>query len=236
MTGFFDFLADIHPYSESEKSVDRMNLRHRLLVAPFRGELDGVRVLDLGAHDGRWSYALAEAGAAEVVGVEARQELIDRFRLFPDTPYKSRVRLMQGDIFDVLQGFVEDGEEFDVVAVFGIFYHIIEHFRLLKLIKEIGATVVLIDSEFSLATRPRIDLYFEDTSLQINAAPQESGQSRAIIGIPTRKATSKMAQALGFDIVWSEADQAFRPGTVGVGDYFRRKEKQRAFCTLFNPS
>ena len=234
--GFFDFLGEIPPYSDSEKMVERMNNRHRLLVDPLRGEIEGLRVLDLAAHDGRWSYALAEAGAAEVVGVEARQELIDRFALFPETEFKRRVDLRRGDIFEALEGFVEDGEEFDVVAVFGIFYHIIEHFRLLKLIRALGATVVLVDSEFSTGKTPKIDLVFERTDYTSNAAPQISGQDRAIIGLPTRKAMNKMAEALGFDIVWAEADMVFRRDTPGVGDYFRGKTRKRAFCTLFNPS
>ena len=58
--------------------VTRMNRRHARIVAPFKEDLIGAQVLDLAAHDGRWSYALAEH-AERVVGVEARPDLIDRF-------------------------------------------------------------------------------------------------------------------------------------------------------------
>jgi predicted RNA methylase len=44
--------------------------------APFASEISGARVLDLASHDGRWSYAFAGVGAASVVGIEGRQEMI----------------------------------------------------------------------------------------------------------------------------------------------------------------
>jgi len=230
--GFFDFITQIPPYDENRNSGLRLNKRHAMIVEPFRGELAGTRVLDLGAHDGRWSYALAEAGAAEVVGVEARQELIDRFAHFPDTEFKSRVKLQQGDLFEALEGFVEDGEEFDIVALYGIYYHIMDHFRVLQLIKYLGARAILIDSEFALRPGPVIQLVFESTALDINAAPQVQGQDRAVIGIPSRKAMEAMAHALDYGVVWTDTDAMFGDDRKSIQDYFRKEKKRRAFCTL----
>lgn len=67
----FDFLKDIGEYRENDTSVHRLNQRHKLIVDPFREQIVSARVLDVACHDGRWSYVLAAAGAAEVVGVEA---------------------------------------------------------------------------------------------------------------------------------------------------------------------
>ncbi|MCP3969989.1 MAG: class I SAM-dependent methyltransferase [Rhodobacteraceae bacterium] len=230
--GFFDFLAEIRPYSEEPSNCLRMNKRHRMIVEPFRGELADARVLDLAAHDGRWSYALADAGAAQVIGVEGRQELIDRFESFPETGFKSRVQLRQGDIFEALEGFIATGERFDVVAVYGIFYHIMDHFRLLKLIRETGAKVILIDSEFAVRVAPVIDLVFEDTSIDLCATPQVPGQARAVIGIPSFAALDSMARALDFDVIWTRSEQQFADDRKGIQDYFRPEKKRRAFCTL----
>lgn len=230
--GFFDFINKIPPYSEKPEGELRLNKRHQMIVEPFRGELDGARVLDLAAHDGRWSYALADAGAAEVIGIEARQELVDRFERFPETDFKARVDLRQGDIFEALEGFIEEGEEFDVVAVYGIFYHIMDHFRLLKLIRNVGAKVILIDSEFSVKKIPIIDLVFEQTAHELCAAPQIPGQERAIIGIPSFAALNSMARALDFDVVWTRSHEQFRDDKRGVQDYFRPEKKRRAFCAL----
>jgi len=219
--GFFDFINKIPPYSEKPEGDLRLNKRHQMIVEPFRGELDGARVLDLAAHDGRWSYALADAGAAEVVGIEARQELVDRFQKFPETEFKARVDLRQGDIFAALEGFIAKGEQFDVVAVYGIFYHIMDHFRLLQLIRQVGAKVILIDSEFSVKKMPIIDLVFEQTANALCAAPQMPGQEKAIIGIPSFMAMNSMARALDFDVVWTRSHEMYREDKRGVQDYFR---------------
>lgn len=234
--GFFDFITSIPPYSEKSTSKIRLNKRHRMIVEPFRGQLAGTRVLDLAAHDGRWSYALAEAGAGEVIGVEARQELIDRFEHFPASDFKQRVELRQGDLFEALEDFVDDGEEFDVVALYGIYYHIMDHFRVLKLIRDLGAGVILIDSEFLLRPGPVIELVFERTHKSLNAVPQIRGQERAVIGIPSFKAMESMAHALDYDVIWTNTDEVFGADTAGIQDYFSKTKKRRAFCTLIDRS
>lgn len=84
---FFDFLNEIEEYDDT--SIARMKLRHSYLVEPFEKDIQGARVLDIAAHDGRWSYALAAAGAAEVYGIEARSELIEKFANYPERDFKN---------------------------------------------------------------------------------------------------------------------------------------------------
>jgi len=230
--GFFDFVEGIPPYSENRDGAMRLNKRYDLILDPFRTSFSGTRVLDLGAHDGRWAYAMAEAGAKRVVGVEARPELVERFRYFPDTDYKSRVDLRVGEIFATLEALVADGEEFDVVAIFGVFYHIMDHFRLLQMIRLLGAKLVLIDSEFVQVQNPIIQLMFERTSSPLNSPEQVPGQDQALIGIPSFRAMGAMARALNLEIVWSDAEAVFGHDRKGVQDYFRKEGKRRAACCL----
>ncbi|MEO0504274.1 MAG: methyltransferase domain-containing protein, partial [Pseudomonadota bacterium] len=174
--GFFDFIQDITGYGGDDTAVERLNKRHRMLVAPFADQLAGARVLDLGAHDGRWAYALAAAGAAEVVAVEARQDAVDRYADFPETPFKARVQMRCVDLWEALEQEVAAGERYDVVALFGIYYHVMDHFRLLQLIRQLGAPMILIDSEFALASGATITLVMEDTAKPSNATPQIDNQ------------------------------------------------------------
>lgn len=108
--GVFDFLKDLPYYDERDVARERIEKRHEILVTPFKSDICGARVLDLAAHDGRWSYAFAAAGAAEVVGIEGRQDLIDRFALFPPKPWTDRITLRCGDIFDALDADIAAGE------------------------------------------------------------------------------------------------------------------------------
>lgn len=115
--GFFDFLPRVAAYAEDPGAVARLNERHRRIVVPLVPQIAGARVLDLAAHDGRWSYAFAAAGAAQVVGIEGRQDLIDRFAQFPQSDFAARVTLRCDDIFDGMEQAIAAGERFDVVAV-----------------------------------------------------------------------------------------------------------------------
>lgn len=229
--GFFDFLGAVPPYCDGKAPSRRMNKRHALLIEPFAELISGARVLDIAAHDGRWSYALAAAGAAEVIGVEARAELIGRFALFPDSDFKSKVQLRQGDLHDYLDMAVARGQRFDVVALLGIYYHVMDHFRILRQIHGLGAQIVIVDGEFMHSPQPYIQLVTEKTDQSLNAAPQIAGQTRAIKGVPSTAAMEKMAEAVGYEVTWLDPAEAFGD-RKGVQDYFRATRKRRAACVL----
>lgn len=93
--GEFDFIIGIDSYS-TPAQAERLSLRHDHSIKPFKDAIAGAKVLDLAAHDGRWSYALAQAGARRVLGIEARQELVDGFKQFPKDDAFAKVDLMQG--------------------------------------------------------------------------------------------------------------------------------------------
>ncbi len=149
--GFFDFLADNPRYAGKRLNLNRLNRRHEFLVEPYLSELADARVLDLASHDGRWSYALSAAGAASVVGIEARSDQIEQFHAYPDGETKDRVKLLLGDVYDELPKLIEQQESFDVVAIYGLVYHVMDHYGLLKLVKQLGPGLVIIDSEFHLS-------------------------------------------------------------------------------------
>ena len=231
MTEPFDFLAGHPGYVDGEAAARRLNGRHRLIVDPNRSVISGACALDLGAHDGRWSYAFAAAGAERVVAVEPRAGVLAGLRDFPDDVARGRVEPVEAEAIPALEQYLEDGERFDVVAVLGLFYHVIEHFRLLWLIRQIAPRLVIVDSEFSLARAPVIELVRERTDNALNAVPQLPGQERAVKGVPSFAAMEAMADALDFELAW-EDPTVLGDDHRGVSDYFRAKGTRRAVCTL----
>lgn len=230
--GFFDFLSSIAPYADDAKAVSRMNLRHEMILAPLRSEITGRKVLDLAAHDGRWAYAFAAAGAREVVGIEGRPALVERFERFPDDAARGRVTMVQDDIFDGLEKLVARGDTFEVIGILGIFYHIMDHFRLLRLAAALRPKLMIVDSEFAARPGAVILMSRERTDKDLNALPQIAGQVRAVVGIPSPKALESMADALdlSFDwLDWDEIPEEYRPP---VADYYRVGEKRRGTCLL----
>lgn len=218
-------------FGASPEVERRLAKRHVLVVEPFRAELRGARVLDLGAHDGRWCYAFARAGAAEVTGVEPRAGLSAGLARFPDDDARARVRLVEGEAAPALEALGDAGERFDVVAVLGLFYHLMDHFRLLWLIRRLAPRLVIVDSDFSLAKAPVIELVRERTDKPLNAVAQIGGQARAIAGLPSFAALEAMADALDYAVDWVDpAPLAADP--EGVRDYFRARKMRRAVCAL----
>lgn len=212
--------------------VARMNLRYHMMVKPFAAELKDARVLDLAAHDGRWSYALAAAGARDVIGVEARAETIEGFAQFPDEKIKERVQLHAGDIDTEMDKMIAAKSRFDVVACFGIFYHIMDHYGLLARIAQLRPKLVIIDGEFINANNAIIQLIREDTDGVLNAIARIPGQTKTLVGVPSMVATEQMAEALGYACEW--LDWEALPGNMrkGAQDYFREGRKCRRTCAL----
>jgi 2-polyprenyl-3-methyl-5-hydroxy-6-metoxy-1,4-benzoquinol methylase len=229
---FFDFIADLPYYHDHTAPIQRMNKRHDALIAPFASEISGSRVLDLASHDGRWSYAFAGAGAASVVGIEGRQEMVEMFDDFPDEALKSKVELRFGDIYVELGAAITNGETYDVVAVFGILYHLMDHFRLFLLIRKLKPKLIIVDSEFMRRPASMMMLVSELTSNVLNAIPQYEGQERAIKAIPSFKAMWRMAKALDYSCDWVDWDARAKDDRRGVSDYYRETDMRRGTCML----
>jgi SAM-dependent methyltransferase len=229
---FFDFLGKDPRYRRNSRN--RLNKRHRFLVEPYRADLAGSSVLDIGAYDGRWSYALSEAGAREVVGVEAREESTALFASYPPGPIKDRVRFVQGDVQDVLPRMIADGTTFDVVALFGFFYHVMDHYTLLKQISQLGPRLVIIDSEFAMSPRPVIRLVREKTDNDHNSIAHVPGQTKAPVGIPSKLALTWMAASLGYAVEWADWESLEPRERRGLDGYFTEPPgwKRRDTCAL----
>ena len=230
--GIFDFLDGLDGYEDRAKPARRMNKRHKLIIDPVAGEIEGARLLDLGAQDGRWSYAFAAAGAREVVAVEPREDLTPRYEAFPEAEFKSRVRFRHADLFDALEADLASGERYDVIAVLGILYHILDHGRLISLLRAHQPKLVIIDSEFMTQANPMIQLSREKTEKHLNAAPAFDGQTTAVIGTPSRMALEILAESYDLATTWIDAKALFGTDRSGVQDYFRQGNKRRATCHL----
>jgi hypothetical protein len=227
--GFFDFLLGRPRYPKND--VIRLNLRHRFLIEPYRAQLEGAMVLDLASHDGRWPYALAGAGARHVLGFEARQHLIDEFREYPETDFKKRVRLEQADIFDGLRRLVACGVRVDVVAIFGVYYHIMDHHYLLRLVHQLQPNLIIVDSDFMMHPWPYIAMMNESAEKDLHGLAAVAG-NLALVGVPSRKAMEKIAESLSYELQWLDWERLPPAERVGIGDYYNEGDRRRGSCVL----
>ena len=97
--------------------------------------------------------------------------------------------------------------------------------------RQLGPRLVIVDSEFSLARAPVIELVRERTDKPLNAVAQIAGQARAIAGRPSMTAMEAMAEALDYRVGWVDPG-ALVGAEEGVRDYFRARGMRRAVCAL----
>jgi len=145
MVNFFNEFDAFLATSRTHATAERLNARYRAIIEPNLAAIAGKRVLDIGSHDGRWSFAALQAGAAHVLGIEPREHLVrnahatfGRYGVAND-----RYAFIQDDAFEVLR---RPGVEVDTVLCLGFFYHTARHVELADLISRTAATCAVIDT------------------------------------------------------------------------------------------
>ena len=223
--GFFNFLTD---------GAVRLNRRYEHIILPIEKEIQGARVLDLGSHDGRWPYAIAAAGAREVVGLEGRPELVSQYNDYPASSFKHAVRFIVGDFVSEMDRLIASGERFDLVFCLGVYYHTMHHYRMMQQMTAFKPRLIIIDSVLSLSKRPCIDLLRNRTEAKANAIAEADSQDWIPAGTPSLSAVSLMAKSLGYSeyvVPWQLPPKQRN----GVKDYFDKLKGRRRYTLLLRP-
>jgi len=199
-TGFFDRFPRFFDTSDTATHPGRLNLRHQAIFGDHLDLFDGARVLDIASHDGRWSFAALQAGAASVVGIEGRPELVghakENFAHYGVDP--SRFRFIADDVFHAL---AEEHGEFDLVMCLGFLYHTLRYNELFARIRRFDPRHVLIDTQVAQGEHPVIRLRVEHAVKQSNSIADDfSHDGRVLTGRPTVQALEKMMDAYGFEL------------------------------------
>jgi hypothetical protein len=152
-------------YSTGEagiRSKPKLNLRYEAIFGENKDLFEGARVLDIASHDGRWSMAALACGAASVVGIEARPDMVDHavanLEHYGQDP--DRFRFVVGDVHEVL---ASEDLEVDVVLCLGFLYHTLRFNELMHGIRRTGAQHLVIDTQAQrmLAPDPWLRLHRE---------------------------------------------------------------------------
>jgi hypothetical protein len=197
---FFDEYPLFYETSQTAAEASRLNLRHQAMIEHNAHLLKGARVLDLASHDGRWSFAALQAGAAHVIGVEARPELVDRAKhTFAEYAVSSdRYRFVQGDMFRILRNRDFD---VDVVLCLGFVYHTLRYGELFRGILRTKPDYCLIDTKVILGDEPLVRLNVNKTGVQSNAArDQTTHRRRVVAGWPSVPALHLMLDVYDFEV------------------------------------
>jgi 2-polyprenyl-3-methyl-5-hydroxy-6-metoxy-1,4-benzoquinol methylase len=110
--------------------------------------LAGKKILDLGCLEGGYSAAFAALGAAEVIGVEAREENIRRCLFVKDKLALENVRFFKGDVKDIA---VDQFGDIDIVFASGILYHLDDPYTFAKNCAAIAKDFAVFDTHVAFA-------------------------------------------------------------------------------------
>ena len=220
---FFNHFDRFYRTSKSGALPERLNKRHEVSIERHRELLRGKRVLDIGSHDGRFSFAALQAGCAHITGIEARPHLVDaaqvNFRSYGAEP--SRYQFFLGDVFDIMR---QEKIEADVVLLLGFFYHTSRHAELASLISRTGAEYIILDGivlPHTSVPNGMAMVEFAEEPTDVEGFGFENGPL-ALVGIPSRSAVKLIFHHHGYlteEIDWTPYLQAssgleeYRKGT-----------------------
>jgi 16S rRNA G966 N2-methylase RsmD len=182
-------------------AMERLNIRHQMIIDHHGELLKGARILDFGSYDGRWAYAALEAGAEHVTGIEINQDFIDQAtqNLGELGVSQDRYDFIVGDLLEQLRK-IEPGD-YDGIINAGIFYHITYHVELMKEMQRLDVDWVIMDSSVQRDEKPIVQWSLSPYGLE---------------GTPSVSAIELMANQYGYS---TELVALPQNDTVGMWDY-----------------
>ena len=160
------------------------------LIHYHGGSLKGKRVLDIACNSGFWSIQCALLGAAQVIGFDARDELIEQADLVKSVVGLDNVEYRVLDFWDMNNKTLNG--PFDVVLNLGILYHLPKPLEALELTKSVASDTILLDTAVSKAAGPVVQIQWEEP-FDIRAAADAG-----IVTVPSKTAIEAMFRHLKF--------------------------------------
>lgn len=210
-------------------AVNRVQARHALLVDAYRHAIADSTVMLVGAGagavdgDGAWCYALAAAGALQVVGIEPDAALVARFGRLPDVGLRERIDLRCADPIEEIRSEVRAARQYDVIILFDLLEGVADLYDLLGLIRELDPRLVVVDGRFVDSEEPI--LWIDRTREAV------AGRARPAL-VPGRGAVAMVAYDTGFDLDWIDWSLLDPEVRLGLDDYYAKGAVLRASFTL----
>lgn len=122
-------------YSNPVEDAVLYPIYHQLL-ADLKIKVDGGNILDVGAGSGRWvRYFLQRFAPASLLGIDFTQASIDLLsKRYTDGPVDTQFRTV-----DLTQPELDLGQQFDLINVMNVLFHIPEHDRFMHAMRNLAA-------------------------------------------------------------------------------------------------
>jgi len=114
---------------------------------------------------------------------------------------KEQYSFIKGDVFEEIKKI--QPETFDIVFCFGLFYHILNHMKLLEEIKRLKVKYLILDTSVTKLNKPFIKLVMQDSNIEGSGIKSKySNSDQVLVGIPSKSAIEMMLKNLGYDFFY----------------------------------
>lgn len=195
---------------------NRLECRYRAMLAWNKRWIEGCTILDIGAYNGRWSYAAIHLGAKHVTSVEINQAFVEKARanMLEEKVNESQCSIICGDIHEEIEKFKVG--QFDTIFCFGFFYHTQHHDFLAEKMAELQPKAIIVDTQLA---KPKDKVTY-------NVKPYYGRQGK--VSYATLK---KMFGSKGYTIIKRANYNQFK-NKEKISDYIAGKEGGRVTVLL----
>jgi len=222
--GFFDNYPDFFKTSETGSYPNTLNNRYLALIEFNKGIIRNSSILDLGSHDGRWSFAALKNGASKVFGIEGKDHLVKNSHTNMEKygiP-KEQYSFIMGDVFEEIKKI--EPNTINVVFCFGLFSHIMNHMELFFEIRRLGANYLILDTAISTSDKPIIELVEEDSGMEASALKTKYAASKQVlVGYPSKSALELMLTNIGFSFYYYDWHKVGIENWEHIDEYYQNK-------------
>jgi trehalose 2-sulfotransferase len=207
----------------------RMRDRYEAIIAQNRDLFKNARVLDLRSGDGHWSFAALNAGAAQVVGVDNKQNAVNAAstafgKIGVDS---ASYQFISDDIFTALNTF--SPEAFDLILCREVSSE--PHFLFTSL-RRLKPKHVILDTRIVDRKEPVVVFRLNRRE---NRGPAATRQPAAIIAVPSHELIKTLSDYCGFAcraIDWHALGIA---DWTGIHDYQSNRRRTYVLDGIWSP-
>lgn len=185
----------------------RREMMEAALVAHFGDRLPSIHAVDVGCHEGYYTFAMRSLGVPYVLGLDFREENLRRARFVASQQQIGGVRFAQADAEEMNPAVLG---RFDLTLCFGLLYHLENPMRVLRRLHALTGELLLLETQVVAEvdgtaewgsrewTRPfQGVLAVIDESGEYNQGIQETG-STPVVTCPSPNALRFLLHAAGF--------------------------------------
>jgi tRNA (mo5U34)-methyltransferase len=159
------------------------------LLQATGNSFSGKRVLDIGCNSGFWAIQCALLGAGEVVGIDARPELVDQANFVRSIVGLENVRFRALNFWDTNPEAL--GGKFDVVLSLAVLFHLADPLAALERMRRMARGHIVLETKLCRDEDSVVRLHWEKADdINLNATP-------GVVAWPSKSAVELMFRHLG---------------------------------------